>query len=95
RVVSPEEASLGDQEDASKKERKIHDIDTDEDITLKNVHDDKMFDVNDLDGDEVVVESEVTNKADENRNIVEEAVAMTDGVTIPVSVAIITNVELT
>ncbi|GJS29368.1 hypothetical protein Tco_0489988 [Tanacetum coccineum] len=30
------------------KGRKIHDIDVDEDITLKNVHDDDMFDVSDL-----------------------------------------------
>ncbi|GJV64768.1 hypothetical protein Tco_1475596 [Tanacetum coccineum] len=64
RVVSSEEASLGDQEDASKQGRKIYDIDADEDITLENVHDAEMFDVNDLDGDEVVVESEVTDKAE-------------------------------
>ncbi|GJS99634.1 putative ribonuclease H-like domain-containing protein [Tanacetum coccineum] len=54
-----------------------------------------MFGVNDLDGDEVVVESEVTDKAGEKRNIVEKAVAVTDAVTIPVSAATITNVELT
>ncbi|GKA75660.1 hypothetical protein Tco_0782038, partial [Tanacetum coccineum] len=95
RVVSSEEASLGDQEDASKQGRKIHDIDADEDITLENVHDAKMFDVNDLDGDEVVVESEVTNKAGEKRNIVKEAVDVTDAVVIPISAATITNVELT
>ncbi|GJQ94019.1 putative reverse transcriptase domain-containing protein [Tanacetum coccineum] len=88
-------ASLGDQEDASKKGREIHDMDADKDITLENVHDAKMFDVNDLDGDEVVVESEVTDKADEKRNIVEEAVDVTDAVTIPVSATTITNVELT
>ncbi|GKA64842.1 hypothetical protein Tco_0764549 [Tanacetum coccineum] len=44
------------------KGRKIHDIDADEDITLENVHDAEMFDVNDLDGDEVVVENEVADK---------------------------------
>ncbi|GJX54708.1 putative ribonuclease H-like domain-containing protein, partial [Tanacetum coccineum] len=45
RVVSSDEASLGDQEDASKQGRKILDIDADEDITLDNVHDDDlMFD---------------------------------------------------
>ncbi|GJZ45472.1 hypothetical protein Tco_0593068 [Tanacetum coccineum] len=93
RVVSSKEASLGDQEDASKQGRKIHDIDTDEDITLENVHDAKVFDVNDLDGDEGVVESEVPDKADEKRNIVEEAVVVTDVVTIPVSAATITNVK--
>ncbi|GJR69721.1 putative ribonuclease H-like domain-containing protein [Tanacetum coccineum] len=75
--------------------RKIHDIDADEDITLENVHDAEMFDVNDLHGDEVVVESEVTDKSDEKRNIVEEVVAVTDAVTILVSAATITNVKLT
>ncbi|GJU01365.1 hypothetical protein Tco_1111703 [Tanacetum coccineum] len=62
RVVSSDEASLGDQEDASKQGRKIHDIDADEDITLENVHDAEMFDVNDLHGDEVFVEKEVPVK---------------------------------
>ncbi|GKC67618.1 hypothetical protein Tco_1100216 [Tanacetum coccineum] len=57
--------------------------------------DEDMFGVNDLDGDEVVVESEVTDKACEKRNIIKEAVAVTDAVTIPVSAATITNVELT
>ncbi|GJX94379.1 hypothetical protein Tco_0348965 [Tanacetum coccineum] len=40
---SDDEASLGDQKDASKQGRKIHDIDANEDITLKNVHDADMF----------------------------------------------------
>ncbi|GJY94773.1 putative ribonuclease H-like domain-containing protein [Tanacetum coccineum] len=62
RVVSSEEASLGDQEDVSKQGRKIYDIDADEDIPLENVHDAEMFDVNDLEGDEVVVESERADK---------------------------------
>ncbi|GKC15276.1 hypothetical protein Tco_1012058, partial [Tanacetum coccineum] len=54
-----------------------------------------MFGVNELDGDEVAVKSEVIDKAGEKRNIVEEAVAVTDAVTIPASVATISNVELT
>ncbi|GJU56264.1 hypothetical protein Tco_1229978 [Tanacetum coccineum] len=57
---SDDEASLGDQEDASKQGRKIHDIDADEDITLENVHDADMFGVHDLDGDEVFVETKET-----------------------------------
>ncbi|GJV68704.1 hypothetical protein Tco_1484213 [Tanacetum coccineum] len=62
RVVSSEEESLGDQEDASKQGR-IDDIDADKDIYLVNVHrDEDMFGVNDLEGDEVVVESEVADK---------------------------------
>ncbi|GJR81223.1 putative ribonuclease H-like domain-containing protein [Tanacetum coccineum] len=60
-VVSSKDEGLGD-EDASKQGRKIHDINADEDITLENVHDEDIFGVNDLDGDEVVVESEVADK---------------------------------
>ncbi|GJX14045.1 hypothetical protein Tco_0205803 [Tanacetum coccineum] len=100
RVVLSEEASLGDQEDASKQRRKIDDIDKDAKITLVDetqgrYGDEDMFRVNDLDSGEVVVESEVTDKAGEKRNIVEEAVVVTGAVTIPVSVATITNVEIT
>ncbi|GKC67558.1 hypothetical protein Tco_1100156 [Tanacetum coccineum] len=55
---SDDEASLGDQEDASKQGRKIYDIDDNEEITLENVHDADMFGVHDIDGDEVFVETE-------------------------------------
>ncbi|GKE08194.1 hypothetical protein Tco_1411745 [Tanacetum coccineum] len=100
RVVSSDEASLGDQEDASKQGRKINDIDKDAKITLVDetqgrYGDEDMFRVHDLDGNDVVVESKVTNKASEKRNIVEEAVDVTDAITIPVSAATITNVEPT
>ncbi|GJZ11327.1 hypothetical protein Tco_0546086 [Tanacetum coccineum] len=58
RVVSSEEASLGDQEDASKLRRKIDDINKDAEITLVDetegrYRDEDMFRVNDLYGDEV------------------------------------------
>ncbi|GKF31146.1 hypothetical protein Tco_0100944, partial [Tanacetum coccineum] len=72
RIVSSNEVSLGNQEDASKQGRKIHDINADEDITLENVHDAEMFDVNDLHGDKVFVEKEVPAK---EVNIVEEVVS--------------------
>ncbi|GJZ05933.1 hypothetical protein Tco_0539726 [Tanacetum coccineum] len=91
-----DEASLGDQEDASKQGRKIHDINEDEDIYLVNVpRYEDMFGVNDLEGDEVVVESDVVakKKADEV-NTVEEVVS-TAGDDALVSAAIITTVELT
>ncbi|GKA89151.1 hypothetical protein Tco_0810963 [Tanacetum coccineum] len=99
-TISSKEASLGDQEDVSKQGRKIDDIDKDAKITLVDetqgrYGDEDIFGVNDLDGDEVVVESEVTNKAGEKRNIVEEVVVVTDAITIPVSADTITNVELT
>ncbi|GJV24301.1 retrovirus-related pol polyprotein from transposon TNT 1-94 [Tanacetum coccineum] len=73
---SDDEASLGDQEDASKQGRKIHDIDADEDIALKNVHDADMFGVHDLDGDEVFIETE--------EHVVNAAITTS---TIPVSAA--------
>ncbi|GKC54657.1 uncharacterized mitochondrial protein-like protein, partial [Tanacetum coccineum] len=67
RVISSDEASLGNQEDASKQERKIDDIDKDTEITL--VHktqgrygDEEMFDTCVLDGDKMLVEPEVTIK---------------------------------
>nr|GEW89338.1 copia protein [Tanacetum cinerariifolium] len=47
RFVSSEDEGLGE-EDASKHGRKIYDIDADKDITLENVYDAKIFDVNDL-----------------------------------------------
>ncbi|GJR18078.1 uncharacterized mitochondrial protein-like protein [Tanacetum coccineum] len=53
KVVSFEDEGLGEK-DASKQERKIHDIDADEDITLDSTH----FGVHDVDGDEVFVETE-------------------------------------
>ncbi|GKA76004.1 hypothetical protein Tco_0782382 [Tanacetum coccineum] len=59
-VSSDNEASLGDQEDASKQGRKILDINADKDITLDNTHfdtDPDMFGVHDLHGDEVFVET--------------------------------------
>ncbi|GKD39292.1 hypothetical protein Tco_1259499 [Tanacetum coccineum] len=56
-----DEEDLG--EDASKQERRIHDIDADEDITLVNDQDDAdMFDVKTLTSDKVLAELEVVVK---------------------------------
>ncbi|GJU67869.1 putative ribonuclease H-like domain-containing protein [Tanacetum coccineum] len=60
KIVSSNEASLGNQEDASKQGRKIDDIDKDAEITLVDetqgrYGDDIMFDVSDLAGEEVFV----------------------------------------
>ncbi|GJU26036.1 hypothetical protein Tco_1164657 [Tanacetum coccineum] len=61
RIESSEDKGLGE-EDASKQGR-IDDIDANEDIYLFNVHrDENMFGVNNLEGDEVVVETEVASK---------------------------------
>ncbi|GJY28417.1 uncharacterized mitochondrial protein-like protein [Tanacetum coccineum] len=64
RVISSDEASLGDQEDASK-QGMIADIDADAGINLVSTHfdvDTYMFGVHDLVGDEVVAETEVASK---------------------------------
>ncbi|GKE50430.1 hypothetical protein Tco_1481688 [Tanacetum coccineum] len=64
RVISSDEASLGDQEDASKQGR-IADIDADAGINLVSTHfdvDTYMFGVHDLVGDEVGAETEVASK---------------------------------
>ncbi|GJX53134.1 hypothetical protein Tco_0281503 [Tanacetum coccineum] len=79
---------------------RIADIDANEDIYLVNVQtDEDMFGVNDLDGDEVIVESvDVVNTTEKTRSVVEEVTA----IIIPVSTATttttttaITDVEIT
>ncbi|GJU24492.1 hypothetical protein Tco_1163113 [Tanacetum coccineum] len=60
RIISFDESSLGNQEDASKQGRKIDDIDKDAEITLVDetqgrYGDDLMFDTSDLAGEEVFV----------------------------------------
>ncbi|GJT71375.1 retrovirus-related pol polyprotein from transposon TNT 1-94 [Tanacetum coccineum] len=66
RVESSRDEDLG--EDASKQGRRINAIDADEDITLVNDDADKeMFDVDALDGEEVIV-------VGKNENVVEEIV---------------------
>ncbi|GJZ67490.1 hypothetical protein Tco_0630730 [Tanacetum coccineum] len=96
--MNPLDKGLG--EDDASKQGRITDIDANEDIYLVNVHtDEDMFGVNDLDGDEVIVESvDVVNIVEETRSVVEQVTA----VTIPVSVATttttttaITDVEMT
>ncbi|GJU66759.1 hypothetical protein Tco_1253018 [Tanacetum coccineum] len=66
-------ASLKRREDASKQGR-IPDIDANKDIYLVNVYtDEDMFGVNDLDGDEVIVDNvDVVKTAEETRSMVEE-----------------------
>ncbi|GJW23409.1 hypothetical protein Tco_0034031 [Tanacetum coccineum] len=63
--------------------RRINAIDDDEDITLVNVHtDEDMFDVNDLDGDEVIVDNAST-------------IPVSAATTTTTTTAIITDVEVT
>nr|GEV91559.1 hypothetical protein [Tanacetum cinerariifolium] len=72
RVKSSEDEGLGE-EDVSKQGR-IADINPNEDIYLVNVHNDEdIFGVNDLDGDEVIVESV---------DVVEQAKEVVDDITL-------------
>ncbi|GKB12152.1 hypothetical protein Tco_0846075 [Tanacetum coccineum] len=108
RVVSSDEASLGDQEDASKQGRKINDIDADAEITLvdetQGRHDDDlMFDTCVLNDEEVFAGQDMAEKevstadpvttAGEVVTIADVAVSTTS--TISVSAAIITEDEIT
>ncbi|GJW20292.1 hypothetical protein Tco_0030914 [Tanacetum coccineum] len=73
RVESSKDEGLG--EDDASKQGRIADIDAAKDIYLVNVHrDEDMFGVNDLDGDEVVVETKVAAKDGVNDEVVEEVV---------------------
>ncbi|GJW72621.1 reverse transcriptase domain-containing protein [Tanacetum coccineum] len=87
RVEPSEDKGLGE-EDASKQGR-IADINANKDIYLVNVQtDEDMFGVNDLDGDEVIVENvDVVKTTEETRSVVEEVTA----VIIPVSAATTTT----
>ncbi|GKA64771.1 hypothetical protein Tco_0764478 [Tanacetum coccineum] len=89
RVESFEDEDLG--EDASNQGRRINVIDADEDITLVNDQDDAdMFDVNDLHGDEVIIDNvDVVKTAEETVN------AATKTTTTTTTTATITNVEIT
>ncbi|GJV37726.1 hypothetical protein Tco_1410203 [Tanacetum coccineum] len=87
RVISSDEASLGDQEDASKQGRKIDDIDKDAEITLVDetqgrYGDDLMFDTGVLDDEEVFAGQDMAEK---EINVAEKEVSTADPVTTAAS----------
>ncbi|GJZ94502.1 putative ribonuclease H-like domain-containing protein, partial [Tanacetum coccineum] len=97
---SNDNASLGDQEDASKQGIKIHDIDVDEDITLENVHDEDMFDTSVFNDEEVFVGQDMAMKEVSTADLVTTAgeVVTTANVkvsTVTPTAATITTVEPT
>nr|GEU51472.1 copia protein [Tanacetum cinerariifolium] len=86
RVESSSKASLGDQEDVSKQGRKIDDIDQDVEITLVDetqgsLDKDYMFEVNDLDGDEAIMDYTVGENVEHSAKVAEKEVSTTDPVT--------------
>ncbi|GJT59374.1 hypothetical protein Tco_1002907 [Tanacetum coccineum] len=83
RMVSSDDASLGDQEDASKQGRKIDDIDKDAEITLIDetqgrYGDDLMFDTCVLDDEEVFAGQDMDEK---DINVAEKEVSTANPVT--------------
>nr|GEY61888.1 hypothetical protein [Tanacetum cinerariifolium] len=87
---SEEKDSLGAQEDASKQERSTEDIDQDAETTLVDeaqgrMHDANMFGVDDLKGNEVIV--------DVREKIIEKEVSTADPITTAGEVVIAASVE--
>ncbi|GJZ99371.1 uncharacterized mitochondrial protein-like protein [Tanacetum coccineum] len=100
RIISFDEATLGDQEDVSKQGRKIDDIDADAGINLVSTNfdaDTDMFGVHDLVCDEVFVKSEVAiNK--ENTETVSTAkskVSVADTLVSAATTTVADEVEIT
>nr|GEZ15593.1 uncharacterized mitochondrial protein AtMg00810-like [Tanacetum cinerariifolium] len=100
RVESLTKASLGDQEDASKQGRLIDNIDQDVEVTLVDdtqgrMNEEDMFGVNDLDGDEVVVDVLANEKVKQSVKVIENEVSTADPVTTAGEVVTSTDIEVT
>nr|GEV65906.1 hypothetical protein [Tanacetum cinerariifolium] len=101
RIVSFNEEGLGDQEDASKQGR-IARIAADEDLSLINetaqdhgrINDQDIFRVNDLDGDEVVVDVSAIEKEEKSEKVVKKEVSTADPVTTAGEVVTTLDVEV-
>nr|GEW64358.1 ribonuclease H-like domain, reverse transcriptase, RNA-dependent DNA polymerase [Tanacetum cinerariifolium] len=92
--------SLGDQEDASKQERMINNIDQNERITLvdetqQRMNEEEMFGVNDLDGNEVIVDATAGEEVEQSTNIAEKEVSTADPFTTIGEVVTTEDVEVT
>nr|GEV00043.1 putative ribonuclease H-like domain-containing protein [Tanacetum cinerariifolium] len=100
RVESLTKSSLGDQEDASKQGRLIDNIDQDVEITLVDdthgrMNEEDMFGVNDLDGDEVVVDVLASENLEQSVKVVEKEVSTADPVTTAAKPKAITTAATT
>ncbi|GJS52925.1 retrovirus-related pol polyprotein from transposon TNT 1-94 [Tanacetum coccineum] len=96
RVISSNEASLGNQEDASKQGRQIDDIDKDAEITLVNetqgrYGDEEMFDTGVLDDEEVFAGHDMAEKV---VNVAKKEVSTADPVTTAGEVVTTASVEI-
>nr|GEV29812.1 hypothetical protein [Tanacetum cinerariifolium] len=100
RIESSTEASFGDQEDATKQERMIDNIDQDVEITLVDatqgrMNEKDMFGVNDLDGDEVVVDVSACMDEEKSVKVVEKEVSTAHPVTTDGEVVTTASIEVT
>nr|GEU87934.1 hypothetical protein [Tanacetum cinerariifolium] len=100
RIESLTEASLGDQEDASKQEKMIDNIDQDVEIKLVDatqgrMNDEDMFGVNDLDGDEVVVDVSASMDEEQSVKVDEKEVSTAHPVTTTGEVVTTAGIEVT
>ncbi|GJV22795.1 putative ribonuclease H-like domain-containing protein [Tanacetum coccineum] len=96
KVIFSDEASLGDQEVASKQGRKINDIDKYAEITLVDetqgrYGNDQMFDTGVLDDDEVFAGQDMAEK---ENNVAKKEVSTADQVTTAGKVVTIASVEI-
>nr|GEW62567.1 hypothetical protein [Tanacetum cinerariifolium] len=83
RIVSSDKEDLGDQEDASKHERSIADIDQDKGTTLVDdtqgrMNKEDLFGVHDLSGDEVFVDVTTGENIEQDETVAEKEIS-TDG----------------
>nr|GEW38682.1 hypothetical protein [Tanacetum cinerariifolium] len=83
---SKDKESLGDQEDASKHERMIENIDQDEKIALVDetkgrMYEEEMFGVNDLDGYEVIMDTTAGEEVEQSIKVVKKEVSIANPVT--------------
>nr|GEV76310.1 hypothetical protein [Tanacetum cinerariifolium] len=86
RIVSLDEKGLDDQEDASKQERSITDIDQDEGNTLVNdthgkINEEDLFGVHNLSGDEVFVDVTTGENIEQDAIVVKKEISTADPVT--------------
>nr|GEY90700.1 uncharacterized mitochondrial protein AtMg00810-like [Tanacetum cinerariifolium] len=93
---SAKEASLGDQEDASKQWRKIDDIDQDAGITLvdetqERLNEEEMCGVTNLDGDEVIMDAIASENVKQSVKVTEKKVSTADPVTTTGGVEVTTT----
>nr|GEY21435.1 hypothetical protein [Tanacetum cinerariifolium] len=88
--------TLGDQDDASKQGRMIDNIDQIEEITLvdetlRRMNEKGMFGLNDLDGDEVIMDATAGEEVDQSTKVAKNEVSTADPVTTAEDVKVTTT----